>query len=79
MRRDSVLGSGSREEHLAQARGPRSKTGLHQLGDCDARRTRVASSLIHRVDAIHAQALADTPAPQKGFPWRDRIFNSAKL
>ena len=31
-RRDSVLGSGFREERFALARGPRSKTGLHHLG-----------------------------------------------
>ena len=33
---NSVLGSGFREEHSALARGPRSKTGLHQLGGTDA-------------------------------------------
>jgi hypothetical protein len=39
---------------------------------------RVTTSLIRCADAIHAQALSGTPAPQKGFPWRDQIFNSPR-
>ena len=76
-RRDSVLGSGSREEHSALARGPRSKTGLHQLGGLTrAERRAVEPHPLcgcdpHSGTGLYARC-------HEGIPWRDQIFSSPR-
>ena len=58
--RSSVVVFGRR---FPLARGPRSKTGLHQLGDGRGHVHRATASLIQCADAIHTQALSHSAAP----------------